>query len=71
MHQVEITYQGAAQAKPINWYMPFYPYFLDSFCKLQVAFEGAPLVPRLYTHAKNKNYFVRNLNRAVLWVGII
>jgi len=70
VHQVEITYQGTARAQSINWYMPFYPYFMDCFCKLPMAFEGAPMVPRLYTHAKNKNYFVRNLNRAVLWVGI-
>ena len=50
--------------------MPFYPYFLDCFCKIQISFNGAPLVSKLYTNAKNKNYFVRNINRAVLILGI-
>jgi hypothetical protein len=29
------------------------------------------MVSRLYTNAKNKNFFVRNLNRAVLYIGLI
>ena len=41
---MEITYQGRAAAKSINWYAPFYLYFMDHFCKLSKVFEGAPVV---------------------------
>ena len=55
----------------IHWFMPFYPYFMDCLCKIQVSYEGAPVIPKLYTNAQNKHYFVRNLNRAVMWIGLI
>lgn len=70
-NQVWISYQQNDQTKNLNFLLPFYPYFLDCFCKIQISFEGAPLVPKLYTNAKNKHYFVRNLNKAVLYLGII
>ena len=28
-------------------------------------------MPKLYTNAQNKHYFVRNLNKAILYLGII
>lgn len=36
-----------------------------------MSFEASPIVPRLYTNALHKNYFVRNLNRGILAIGIV
>lgn len=47
-----------------------YPFFFDCFCKMPANFEGAPLIPKLYTNAKNKHFFVRNINRGVLALGL-
>jgi len=69
--QLNIAYQSNAETSSIHFLMPLYPNFLDCFVKIQVSFEGAPMVPRLYTNAKNKHYFVRNLNRAILAMGVI
>ena len=51
--------------------MPIYPFFLDCFCKIQVSFEGSPIIPRLYTNAKNKHLFVKNINKAVIFLGVV
>lgn len=70
-NKLQIVYAENDQHKNINYWMPIYPYFFDCFCKIQVSFEGAPFVPRLYTNSKNKHFFVRNINRAVLFLGVI
>ena len=67
---LKITVFGHDQTKDINFLLPIFPYFMDCFCKIQISFEGAPFIPKLYTHAKNKHFFVRNLNRGVLFLGI-
>jgi hypothetical protein len=68
---LQIQYQQNQQTNNINFLMPIYPFFLDCFCKIQISFEGSPIVPRLYTNAKNKHLFVSNLNRAVIFLGVI
>lgn len=57
--------------KEINVVMPVLPYFFDCFCKMPANFEGAPLIPKLYTNSKNKHFFVRNINRGVLALGLV
>lgn len=70
-HELQISYMGNDNLKNIHWWMPFYPYFMDCFCKIQVSFCGAPIISKLYTSSENKHFFVRNLNRAVIWIGVI
>ena len=69
---VSITYSAnKSRTEGINFILPFYPYFMDCFSRISVSFEGAPVVPRLYTNAKNKHFFVRNLNRGLICLALI
>lgn len=68
--ELKLIYEQNNGTKDINIWLPVFPYFLDCFCKIQVCFEGAPIVPRLYSNAQNKHFFVRNINRAVLYLGL-
>ena len=50
---------------------PFFPHFLNPFCKIQLSFEGAPFVPRLYTSSRDKPKFADNLKKAVYAIAIL
>lgn len=66
---LNVTYTLETINKEVNFMLPVYPFLFDCFCKVPANFEGAPFVPKLYTNAKNKHFFVRNLNRGVLALG--
>ena len=68
---LEVTYKQNPDLKKFNWYLGFYPNFFDLFCKIQECFNGSPIIPRLYTNAMHKNYFVRNLNRGIIIIAVI
>lgn len=50
----------------INWTLPFWPYFLNMVTQVTGIYEGIPLLPPLFSNARNQNSFETTV-KYVLW----